>query len=519
MSNHMPSITSLNKSDMMTDAEKIFDRRRKTFGLFAGPVLGLIVYFMPIAGLKWDAHALLAILTFCATWWLTEAVPIPVSCLLGPLIAAMIGVASPTAAFAAFANPLIFLFMGSFMIAKAMTIHGLDKRIAYGMLSLKWVGSSPPRILLVFGIVTALISGWVSDTATTAMMYPIGMGLLVALRDMQVRQGKQIDLSAYKYATGLMLMAAYASAAGGVLTPVGTAPNILAMGLLEQIAHIKISFFDWMIWGVPMTILYFAVVYIVLLKMFPADVRHIEGAEEFIREKRTELGKISVGERNAIIAFVMAVILWVLPGPLEVILGRTPFVKAFQAIFPEALVAMMGGILLFLLPVNWQERRFTLNWREANEGIEWGTLLLFGGGLSLGGMMYSTGLAKWLGQIIVAYSGAHSSVAMIALFSTISLFMAELTSHTATTNMVAPLGITTAMAAGLNPVPIAISIAIASSLGFMMPISSPPTAIVFGSGLVPFTRMVKAGITIDIIGLTIVTIPVMYYVSKWMGFF
>ena len=176
--------------DKIREAEACFDRRRKSLGLFLGPALGILVYTLPLSGLPEEAHRLLAIIAFIATWWITEPVPIPVSALLGPVLAILFGVISPAKAFAPFANPLIFLFMGSFMLATAMMSHGLDKRFAYAILSMKWVGSSPTRILLALGLVTTLCSGWVSNTATAAMMMPIAMGLLLAIKDMHAAAGK-----------------------------------------------------------------------------------------------------------------------------------------------------------------------------------------------------------------------------------------------------------------------------------------------------------------------------------------
>jgi sodium-dependent dicarboxylate transporter 2/3/5 len=185
--------------------------------------------------------------------------------------------------------------------------------------------------------------------------------------------------------------------------------------------------------------------------------------------------------------------------------------KVYSKYFPEAVVARLAGLLLFILPVNWQRREFTLNWKDANKGIDWGTLVLFGGGLSLGAMMYSTELSKWIGESIVKATGANSQLAIVALFSCLSLFMSELTSHTAATNMVGPLGITVALSAGLSPIPVAVGIALASSLGFMLPVSTPPNAIVYASGLISITKMIKAGVLIDILGLALITIPLVVW--------
>ena len=513
------------RADLMTDAEitkaeALFDRRRKNVGIVLGPALGLGVYLMPLEGLAAAAHNLLAVIAFVATWWITEPVPIPVSALLGPVLAALFGIVTPNQAFAPFANPLIFLFMGSFMLATAMMSHGLDKRFAYAILSMKWVGSSPTRILLALGLVTTLCSGWVSNTATAAMMMPIAMGLLLAIKDMHAASGKgELDLHKYKYATGLMLMTGYASSVGGVLTPVGTPPNLIMIGLLEQLGAVKVSFFEWMIWGSAAMVAYFIIVFIVIKNMFPSQVDQIEGAEELIREQRASLGPWRAGEINAVIAFVVAVTLWVLPGFLAMFFGSDhPILSSYNKYLSEAVVAMVAGLMLFLLPTDWSQRQFTLTWPQAVKGIDWGTLVLFGGGLSLGSMMYATGLSKWIGAIIIASTGAQSQLALVSVFAVFSLLMSELTSHTAATNMVGPLGITVALSAGLNPVPVAVAIALASSLGFMLPVSTPPNAIVYASGFIPITKMIKAGFILDVIGIFAITIPIVIYIVRWVGY-
>ena len=233
--------------------------RRQTIGLFGAPLLALAVYFMPIAGLTDAGHTLLAIMTLVSLWWITEPVPIPVTSLLGPSLAVVFGVIPIKEGFAPFASPIIFLFMGGFILAKAMMVHGLDKRFSFSLLSMKWVGSSPTRIFLAIGLATMLCSGWVSNTATAAMMMPIAMGLLMAIKEMFAANGKEINLHEYKYATGLMLMTAYAASIGGVLTPIGTPPNLIMLGFLDQMAGIHISFFDWMTWGFLAMVLYFII--------------------------------------------------------------------------------------------------------------------------------------------------------------------------------------------------------------------------------------------------------------------
>lgn len=492
------------------DAEKVFDRRRRTFGMIFAPILALAVMFTPIESLSLEAHKLLAIMTLVALWWITEPIPIPVTSLLGPTLAVVTGAIPVSNAFSAFANPMIFLFMGGFILAKAMMLHGLDKRFAYWLLSRNWVGSNPKRIFLAVGLATALCSGWVSNTATAAMMFPICLGLLNSIKDMMAANGRTINLSEYKYATGLMLMTAYAASSGGVLTPIGTPPNLIMLGFLDSMQNIHISFFQWMIWGAIAMVVYFIIAYVVLSKLFPPDVDKIDGAEEFIKKKIAELGNWTRAQKNTLFAFSIAVALWIIPGFLNMFLGAdSPILKMYNKLFPEAIAAMVGALLLFILPVNFSKREFTITWRDASAGIEWGTLILFGGGLAMGGMMYKTGLSQWIGDLIVAgMGGTVSQVVLVAVFSVLALLLSELTSHTAATNMIGPLAITIAVSAGLSPIPVAVGIALSASLGFMLPVSTPPNAIVYASGYVPITKMISTGIYIDFIGIAFVTIPI-----------
>ena len=497
------------QANKITEAEKAFDRKRRTFGLFVAPILAIAVMLTPIDALSLEAHKLLAIMVLTAIWWITEPIPIPVTSLLAPTLAVVTGVAPVSTAFASFANSMIFLFMGGFILAKAMMTHGLDKRFAYWLLARKWVGSNPRRIFLAIGLATALCSGWVSNTATAAMMFPICLGLLNSIKEMMAANGKNINLHEYKYATGLMLMTAYSASIGGVLTPIGTPPNLVMMGFLDSMENIHVSFFEWMVWGSIAMILYFIIAYFVLSRMFPADVEKIDGAEEFIRARIAELGELTRAQKNTLLAFIVAVSLWVMPGFLSIFLGNTsPILKMYNVLFPEAIAAMVGALLLFLLPVNFSKRQFTMTWKEASAGIEWGTLILFGGGLAMGSMMYKTGLSKWIGDLIVdSMGGDVSQVVLVAVFSVLALTLSELTSNTATTNMVGPLAITIAVSAGLSPVPVAVGIALSASLGFMLPVSTPPNAIVYASGYVPITKMIKTGVYIDFIGIVFVTIP------------
>ena len=505
--------------------ESSFDRKRHIFGAIFGPICALLVYFLPIAGLAEnpEAHKLLAIVTLVAFWWICEPVPIPVTSLIGPTLCVIFGVASATDAFKAFANPMIFLFMGGFLIAKGMMVNGLDKRIAYGIMSMKWVGDSPRKIFLAIGLACMLCSGWISNTATAAMMFPIALGLLEAIREMMAANGKDIDLSKYKYATGLMLMTAYACSIGGVLTPIGTPPNIIMIGFIRELApeSPQITFFNWMIWGFLAMALYFVITFFVLQKMFPSDVKHIDGAQEFIQDKKNSLGKWTRAQKNTLIAFIIAVILWVLPGIFSAVQNIAPdainadFVKLYGARFPEAVAAMIGGLLMFLLPVDLKKGKMTLSWKEGVSGIDWGTLLLFGGGLAIGGMVFSTGLSQWIGEsLTAALGGKPSEYIFLTVFAVTALLLSELTSNTAVANLMGPIAIATAVSLGFSPVPVCVVMALCTSLAFMLPVSTPPNAIVYASGYIPITKMIKAGVLLDIIGVFAVTVPLVYFLVK-----
>lgn len=489
-------------------------------GAVLGPLCAIVLWLMPIDGLSEQAHHLLAVMSLIAIWWITEPIAIPLTSLFGPTLCVILGIAPIKDAYEQFANPMIFLFMGGFMLAKGMMVNGLDKRIAFGIMSMKWVGDSPRRIFLAIGLACILCSGWISNTATAAMMFPIALGLLEAIREMMAENGKIIDLKNYKYATGLMLMTAYACSIGGVMTPIGTPPNIIMIGFLKELAPQapEISFFQWMIWGTVAMIFYFILAYIVLWRMFPADVDHIKGAKEFIQNSVDSLGKWTRAQKNTMIAFSVAFVLWVAPSVLGIIYDvDSDVIKFYDSHFPEAIAAMIGGLLLFFLPVNIKTGEMTMTWKDGVEGIEWGTLLLFGGGLAMGSMMYTTGLSSWIGLGLKDVLGGNPSEWLfVGVFCVAALVMSELTSHTASTNLMAPIAIGAALSLGFNPIPVAVGIALSSSLGFMMPVSTPPNAIVYASGYVPITKMIKSGFIIDLIGIFLVTIPVLMLLVKYV---
>ena len=255
--------------------------------------------------------------------------------------------------------------------------------------------------------------------------------------------------------------------------------------------------------------------------MFPADVKHIDCAQEFIQEHRRGLGKWTRAQKNTLIAFIIAVVLWVLPGIFSAIQNISPdainadFLKSYNAHFPEAIAAMVGGLLMFLLPTDIKKGEMTMSWKDGVKGIDWGTLLLFGGGLSIGGMVFSTGLSQWIGESLTNALGGHpSEYLFLTLFAVTSLLLSELTSNTAVANLMGPIAIATAVSLGFSPVPVCVVMALCTSLAFMLPVSTPPNAITYSSGYIPITKMIKAGVLLDIIGVFVITVPLVYFLVK-----
>lgn len=487
--------------ERISPLEARIERWRQRLSLFLGPLLGLAVLLAPMPGLDGRAHTLAAILAWVVAWWIGEPVPIPVSALLGAVLCVLAGVADARTVLAPFAEPTIFLFLGSFILARAMSVHGLDRRFAFAILSLRWVGERAWRILFAYGAISVLVSMWISNTATTAMMLPIGIGIVSALAGlMECRDGRPVDPRRLRFATGMMLMAAYASSAGGIGTPVGTPPNLIGMAMLEKFAGIRIPFFQWMLFAVPMLLVMYGLLFAMLLLLHKPEMPAISGCREYVRGELGRLGPWSRGQKNSLAAFLFTVCLWVIPGFLAVFWGgSSPAARWYGGRVPEAAAALLGAILLFLLPVDWKKREFTLTWKQALE-IDWGTLLLFGGGLSLGNLMFQTGLAERFGRWLLALSGAESLWGLTFAAVFIAIVASETTSNTAAANMVVPVIISLALAAGLNPVPPALGAILGCSWGFMLPVSTPPNAIVYGSGMVPIVKMIRAGFLFDLAG-------------------
>ena len=509
-------------TEALSPAEAAFERWRRVGGAALAPVAFFVAYWLT-PGLTPEGRRLSAVLAAVAALWVSEALPLPVTALLGAALCVVLGVAPAKQVLAYFADPIVFLFIGSFILARAMMLHGLDRRIALAFLSVRWVAAKPARVLAGVGVVTAFLSMWVSNTATTAMMLPIVLGILGALHRVRVADGLAagaLDARAWPFATAMMLMVAYAASIGGIGTPVGSPPNLIGVGLIRRMAGVDITFFRWMTLMVPLLAVMGLALVLLLHALHPerrggatarAGPRADAGAdagvalEGYLTAERERLGGWTRGQANTLAAFATAVALWVLPGVLALPgLERTkPLAVWMNARVPESVAALSAAVLLFVLPTNLRRGEFTMTWPEATK-IDWGTILLFGGGLSLGSLMFDTGVADALGESITSQTGASSLWALTALSVAFGIVLSETTSNTTSANMVIPVAIALAQAAGVSPLPPALGAVLGASFGFMLPVSTPPNAIVYGSGLVPIPRMVRAGVLFDVLGFFII---------------
>src|SRR3954468_20788457 len=469
--------------------------RHRVGGLLApAAFFGLLV--LPISGVSPPAHRLAAVLAAVVVLWVTEAPPLAVTALLGAAACVVLRVAPAKEVFAPFADPLMFLFIGAFILARAIFLHGLDRRFAYAVLSVPWVGARPSRIMLAFGAVTALISGWVSNTATTAMMFGIGLSILAALRG--PGGGSSIHP---RYATALMLMTSFAASVGGLATPVGTPPNVIGIGFIRSQLGVEIPFFSWMLVGVPIVLVLFAFLYFYLNKVAPAGVRELPTGADLIRHERERLGPWTRGQRSVTIAFGTTVALWIVPGIVAMAAGeRSAAYESLSQRVPEGVAALVGAMMLFVLP---GENGPAITWQDAVQ-IDWGVVLLYGGGFALGVLSFQTGLAEAMGRGLTGLLPIEGSFGLLVASVIVAVILSETTSNTAAANMVVPVVISVASGAGLDPFEPALGATMAASLGFMLPVSTPCNAIVYGSGLIPLGRMIRYGLVLDVAGIVVI---------------
>jgi sodium-dependent dicarboxylate transporter 2/3/5 len=481
-------------------AWRIWSSVRGRIGAVLAPAVFVSLLVFPMPELPPEAHRLAAVLAAVVVLWVTEALPLPVTALLGASACVVLQVAPAKEVFAPFADPLMFLFIGAFILARAIFLHGLDRRVAYAVLSLPWVGARPSRILLAFGAVTALISAWISNTATTAMMFGIGLSILAALR----APGAEVAIDP-RYPTALMLITSFAASIGGLATPVGTPPNLIGLGFIRSQVGVDIAFFRWMLIGVPVVVVLFLFLYAFLRAVAPAGVRELPAGAELIRRERERLGPWTAGQRSVALAFGITIALWVAPGVVAVVGGEgSGLYQGLTRRLPEGVAALFGAALLFVLP---GKDGPAITWKEATQ-IDWGVVLLYGGGFALGVLSFQTGLAEAMGRGLTGLLPVEGRFGLLVASVLFAAILSETTSNTASANMVVPVVISIARASGMDPLEPALGATLAASLGFMLPVSTPCNAIVYGSGYIPLGRMIRWGLALDLAGVVVIVCAV-----------
>ncbi|MCR6032998.1 DASS family sodium-coupled anion symporter [Nocardioides sp. zg-579] len=497
----------------LSPREERFEKARRTTGLVLAPLVTIVFLLLP-TGLENQQHTLAAVLLGVIVLWVTEPVPIPVGGFIGIAAIVLLGVASADEALVPFGSSTVFTFIGAFILAQAMLKHGVARRFAMFVLNLPGVGTSTVRVVVAFGAITCLLSAFVSNTATVAMLLPTAVGILAVIAKLLQSRGEvaeDFDPLRLRVGAALMLMLAYGASVGGLLTPVGSPPNLIGRGLIEEATGERISFLDWVLMALPICSLMFVALAVVILLLNRPETRRLEGVADYVREEKAALGRFSVAERNTLIAFAVTVTLWIVPGIVALVAGtESSTYETVSGRLDEGIVAILGASLLFLLPTKWEDREFTLRWSDAAK-IDWGTVVLFGTGIIFGSLLESTGLAKTLGTGASDLLGL-SSVLLITVFAVVlAILVSETTSNTASAAVVVPIIIPIAMAADINPLVPALAATFAASFGFMLPVSTPQNAIVYGSGAVPITTMIRTGVSFDILGaaLIVLVIPVM----------
>jgi len=494
-------------------------------GLLAGPLLAVLVYFALPHGDSLLSHAgksTAAIGTLMAVWWMTEAVPLEATSLLPLVLLPLLGVygigkeGAFQKAATPYANSSIFLFLGGFLIALAVERWGLHRRVA--LLTVLVVGTQPIRIVAGFMIATAFLSLWISNTATTLMMLPIGLSVVQLMQRQLSQMGSLTEedhaaavTASRNFATCLMLGIAYAASIGGLGTLIGTPPNVYFAGFMRE-RGMPISFFRWMLFAVPFAAVYLGICWWLLVGiLFPLRRAELRGGRALIADELRSLGRVSRGEWVVLVVFLITAVAWIAREPLSNLASvkqQLPWLGSVD----DALIAMAGAIVLFLIPIDPARGVFALDWSVARK-LPWGVLLLFGGGLSLAAAMSDSGLAVWIGEQMRGLDRVPVPVVIVAVTAGVILF-SELASNLATAATLLPLLFEVARALEVDPLVLTVPAIVGASCGFMLPVATPPNAIAFGSGYISVRQMMRAGFWLDLTAVVLVPIFV-YLLGQW----
>ena len=464
----------------------VFERRK--VGLILTPVLFLAAWFAPL-GLEPRAQRLAAVFAAVIVAWITEVMPISVTALLIAPAMIVVGVTDSRTAFAPYADPLIFLFIGGFFIARAMTRHGLDRRIARTLMHLRLVRGSPVRMRMAFMMTAVLLSRWISNTATAAILIPILLGTLP----------EEDDAS-----SGSVLAIAYAASVGGMGTLIGSPPNFITVRFLQEQTETQVDFLQWMGIGAPAAFVLVVLIGLVLQWLGPPPA-----AETSVTLVPTPWSR---GEKVTAVCFGLAVVGWTVPGIMRAV--GAPNAEAVADALPIGAVAILAAAPLFLI-LDEDAKTPVLPWHDAVR-IDWGLILLFGGGLSLGAQMFDTGLAAAISQWFLDVTGISTLWGLTAALIVFTVFFTEACSNTASSNMIVPLAIAAAVELEVSPLPPALAVGLAASCAFMLPIATGPNAVAYGTGLVELPNMMRIGFVLNMVA-ALALLAVLYALSIFYG--
>ncbi|MBL0271810.1 MAG: DASS family sodium-coupled anion symporter [Chitinophagaceae bacterium] len=463
----------------------------KFISLFAGIAVSLLLYFVNPFSVSPGAAKVLAIAGLMISWWVTEALPMPVVALLPLILFPLLGISSLEATATPYANPIIFLFMGGFMLGLAIEKWNLHKRIALNIVRI--TGTSGDRIVLGFILATGLLSMWLSNTATTMMMFPIALSVIHVMKENHKGEGNIANFS-----LTIMLVIAYASNIGGIATIIGTPPNVAYVGYIQKKYNYSVDFVNWMLICTPLAILMLATLYWVMVKwLFPNRIKSDDSTKQLIQNEVQQLGPLSVAEKRVLFIFIGTAFLWITRG---IINDAQDWFK-----LDDTIIAIMCAIALFICPSGSDDPQndSLLEWSDTSK-MAWGILLLFGGGICLAGALEKAGLMQQLGQWLAQFSGNQFLLVLVVV--TVSLFISEVMSNVAQVIVFAPVVSSLADAMGMNPLLLGIPMTLAASCAGMLPMGTPPNAIVFASGHIKLRQMTKAGFVMNIISVILITL-------------
>ena len=467
-----------------------------------GPLLFVVTLaFVHPEGMSKEANAILASTLWIGVWWITEAIPIAVTSLLPIILFPLTGGLELSQTTSSFGHRYVFLYIGGFILAIAIERWNLHKRIALNII--QFIGTNVTRIILGFMVATAFMSMWISNTATSVMMLPIGMAIIAQLKD----NPKTIEDENLLFGKALMLAIAYSASIGGMATLIGTPPNLVLAGVVQELYGIEISFSQWIIFGLPISVFLLFICWKYLTRYaFTFKQNEFPGGKEEIDRQVGLLGKMSYEEKSVLVVFALTAMAW---------MTRSFLLNQWLPSLDDTIIAMMASIILFLLPTKNRKRRL-VNWDEAVR-LPWGILLLFGGGLALAEGFKSSGLAEWIGSQMTLLDGVAIILLVLTLVAAVN-FLTEITSNIATTSMILPILAPMALTIDVHPFILMVAATVAASCAFMLPVATPPNAVVFGSGYLRIPDMVRTGIWMNLISILLLSLIVYFLLPIIWGF-